>query len=83
MDFSGLGCGRALEAHQEEPLRKEELAGQPPGPYFLRKHTFPWLGGERGWGDQQGPCFPALCWEPVSTAERGGGVRLVKAPLSP
>lgn len=52
----------------------EELAGRPVGPrgtpaqgisclYFLRKHTFPWLGGRKGWGDQKGNRFPALCQE--------------------
>lgn len=52
----------------------EELAGRPVGPrgtpaqgisclYFLRKHTFPWLGGRQGWGDQKGNRFPALCQE--------------------
>lgn len=77
-----------MEVPRAEPLKEEELAGQPAGPRcapaqrisclsFLRKHPAPWLGGRRGRGDQQGNCFPALRREGrVSTAEKGGEVRL-------
>lgn len=71
--FSGLELGGAWRLPEQSPEEGKTctVASRPrctraqrtSCSYFLRKHTFPWFEGRRGWGNLQGNHFPASCQE--------------------